>query len=257
MIDLTPDAKERFELYLGRMRSALRGSRAVEASEVEQNVREHVEIALAGATGPVDAERLGEVLAQLGPPERWLTDDDRPWWSRTLHTISHGPEDWRLSYLAFGAFALSLLLLPIGVGVFVLIAAFALSRATVELIHDRGEILGARRWLVLPAIWIVLLGVVLPLLIAPVAGISSLFLDDLDAPEGYEQIRFHAGVIGMVAGAWWLVMAGVFAALMKPFRALFYPVSANLTRKHAVVLALVAIMVGAIGAAVFFANGFV
>jgi hypothetical protein len=40
MIDLTPDARRRFDEYLQRTRSALRGTRAVEMSEIEQNVME-------------------------------------------------------------------------------------------------------------------------------------------------------------------------------------------------------------------------
>ena len=95
MIDLTPEANSRFEQYLERMRNALRGSRSVEPAEIEQNVREHVEIALGGASAPVGADRLGQVLEQLGPPERWLTDDDRPLWRRVLHRFTAGPEEWR------------------------------------------------------------------------------------------------------------------------------------------------------------------
>ncbi|HEV3484414.1 MAG TPA: hypothetical protein VG106_03330, partial [Vicinamibacterales bacterium] len=113
---LTPEAQTKLEEYIARMRSALRGSRSVEPAEVEQNVREHVEVALAGAGAPVGAERLDEVLEQLGPPDRWLAEEDRPVWRRVVQRISSGPEDWRLAYLAFGCFALGLLLLPLGIG---------------------------------------------------------------------------------------------------------------------------------------------
>ena len=41
MIDMTPDAKQRFDAYLQRTRTALRGTRAVEPAEVEQNVIVH------------------------------------------------------------------------------------------------------------------------------------------------------------------------------------------------------------------------
>lgn len=261
MIDLTPEANTRFEQYLERMRSALRGSRAVEATEVEQNVREHVEIALAGVTAPVGAEQLGAVLEQLGPPDRWLTEDDRPWWRRIAYRISNGPADWRLAYLAFGAFAMALLLLPVGIGILVLICSFLLSRATVDLITERGEALGARKWLVLPAIWVVLLLIAGPILIIPVVGASAWALSDggiemfgvqRPAPESIERVRIEAGFVGMAAGAWWLVLSMIFAAVMKPFRSFFLPVTANLSRKHAAVLALVGLMVGAIGAVLLF-----
>ena len=260
-MNLTPEANARFEQYLHQMRSALRGSRAVEATEVEQNVREHVEIALAGAEGPVDSTRLGSVLEQLGPPDRWPTDDDRPWWRRALHTISQGPEDWRLAYLAFGAFAFALVTFPFGIGVLFMIAAFLFSRATVDLLTERGEPLGARRWLILPAIWVVLLMIALPALIVPIVGFSGLgisdgridILDNERAPHGsIERMRVEVGFVAAVAGTWWLVLAGLVTALMKPIRAIFYPVTANLSRKHTGVLALVGIMVAAIGAVLLF-----
>jgi len=58
------------------MRNELSGSKSVNAEEVEQNVREHIEMALAGADGPIDSARIGVVLDRLGAPERWLPDDD-------------------------------------------------------------------------------------------------------------------------------------------------------------------------------------
>src|SRR5687768_13227776 len=101
-IELTPDAKLRFEQYLQRMRATMRGARAVETAEVEQNVREHVEVALATAPAPVGTDRLAAVLEQLGPPEQWLPEDERPIWRRTMDRLINGPEDWRLAYLSLG-----------------------------------------------------------------------------------------------------------------------------------------------------------
>ena len=62
MIELTAEARQKFDDYLARMRSALRGTRAVEAAEVEQNVREHVELALSGSEGPVGPRSGGTAL---------------------------------------------------------------------------------------------------------------------------------------------------------------------------------------------------
>lgn len=263
MIELTAEAKKRLNDYLQRTRAALAGSRTFEATEVEQNVREHVEVALEGAPGPVSAERLGEVLAQLGPPDRWLTDDDRPGWRRVLQRISTGPEDWRLAYLTFGLFALGLLLLPVGIGVFLFLPAFFLARAEADLLAARGDDLGARRWLVLPAIWLVLLTVAGVALIAPVIAIASIGISDghihlvggipHTQPETLERMRVEAGFLGLVAGAWWLVLAPIFALLVNPLRRLFFPVTENLGRKHAALLALIGAMVAAIGAVLLFA----
>lgn len=260
MIELTAEARQRFDDYLARMRSALRGTRAVEAEEVEQNVREHVELALADAKGPVGPQQLAEVLDQLGAPERWLPEEDRPLWRRMAAHIWDGPEDWRLAYLTFGVMSIGFLFFPFG-GVFLLVPAFVLARATVELVQERGETLGARRWLVLPIIWIFCLSIVLPALIGPVIG-GSVFLIaegglrelgvNFPRHDSYEQGRLAFGAIATAAGAWWLILAGIFAIVMKPFRALFYPVTRNVGARHAVILAVVGLIVGAIGAAVLF-----
>ncbi len=261
MIELTPEANSRFEQYLQRMRSALRGSRAVEPSEIEQNVREHVEMALAGAAAPVGTDRLGQVLEQLGPPERWLTDDDRPLWRRVMHRFTSGPDEWRLAYIAFGVFSLALLTIPIGIGVLFLALSFLISRAEVELLAGRGEPLGARRWLVLPPIWVVSIMISLAVLFVPVFALGAAGISDGQihlvmnerAPHGsMDRVRIEAGYAALAAGAWWLVLSGIFAAVMKPFRTIFLPVTANLSRKHAVILALVGVMVGSIGAVLLF-----
>lgn len=84
MIDLTPDAKVRFEQYLQRLRGSLRGTRAVEADEVEQNVREHVEIALAGAPSPV---------APPAWPTCWSSSGRRNSVFRTK-SVRRGGEPW-------------------------------------------------------------------------------------------------------------------------------------------------------------------
>jgi len=263
MIEMTPEATTKLEQYLARMRSALRGSRSVEPAEVEQNVREHVEVALANTAAPVGTERLAEVLAQLGPPEQWLPDDEQPWWRRVAERMSHGPEDWRLAYYAFGAFALGLFLLPVGFGLVFLICAFLLSRAECELLASRDELLGARRWLVLPAIWAVLLIVAMIVLIAPVVGLASIGISDGNIhlvrgiphtpPESIERIRIEAGYAMSVAGAWWLFFSIILAFVVKPLRTFFLPVTQNLGRKHALLLAIIGSMVGVIGAVLLFA----
>jgi hypothetical protein len=262
MTELTPEAKIRFDRYLERMRSALRGTRAVEPLEIEQNVREHVELALAGAPAPVGAERLEHVLEQLGPLDRWISDDERPWWNRALRRVSAGPEDWRLAYLAFGIFALGLLTLPIGIGVCFLLCASLVSRGEVELLAERGEPLGPRRWRVLPAIWLrfaavsaaILISMIVP---AAAVGLNSdalhLVTDTPEAtPDTLERTRIEIGFLALSAGTWWLILAAIFAVIVKSFRTLFLPVTAGLGRKHAAILALVGAMLASFGAVLLF-----
>lgn len=263
MIEMTPEARTRLEQYLNRMRGALRGSKSVATAEMEQNVQEHVEIALEGTPAPVGVERLSAVLEQLGPPERWLTEDDRPAWRRILHQISTGPEDWRLAYLAFGAFAVGLLLFPIGIGMVFLLVAFFLSRAEVDLVSSRGEELGARRWLVLPSIWLVLVAFAAFLLIAPVIALVSMGLSDGNIhylrgipdtrPETAERMRVEVGYAAAAAGAWWLFISPFLALGMRTIRGFFLPATQRLGRRHAGVLAIIGVVIGTLGVVLLYA----
>ena len=253
MIDLTPEARVRFEDYLRRMRGVLRGSRSVEPEEVEQNVIEHIELALAGATGPVGAETLTDVLQRLGPPERWLPEEERPVWSRVANRLQSGPEDWRLAYLTFGLTVLAFLLTPIG-GPLLLIPAFFLARAHVEL---AGDVLGARRWLVIPPIAVCFAILVFAALFPPIAlpsiyllsegGLQDVFGIPFHRYSTPEQVRIGAGVVAVAAATWWAILALLFALLAPPFRTLFLPITAGVKRRHALWLVLMAIVAGGIG----------
>jgi hypothetical protein len=258
MIDLTPDAKRRFDEYLQRMRVSLRGSRSIEADEVEQNVIEHVELALAGAPLPVGPERLDTVLEQLGPPERWLPEDERPFWRKAMDKVLTGPEDWRLAWASLGLLLLAVITLPIG-GVLLLIPAFVLSRAYVALLEERGEPMGARRWLVLPPIVLLLLALCGLALIGPSGAfgaiLSEVGLRDLgfEYENRWERGRLFLGAMSVATGVWWIVLSGVFAMLMRPFRALFLPVTAGLRRGHALVLTIAGAVLAGLGAVLLFA----
>ena len=258
MIDLTPDAKRRFDEYLQRMRVTLRGSRSVEPEEVEQNVIEHVELALAGAPSPIGPERLDTVLEQLGPPERWLPDDDRSIWRKAMDRVIAGPEDWRLAYASLALTVLMVITAPIG-GMLLLLPAFLVSRAYVAMMEERGEALGARKWLVLPPIVLAMVLVCSIALLAPAGGfgavLSEIGLRDLgfDYDTRYERGQLFLGTLSMATGAWWIVLSGVFAMLMRPFRALFAPVTSGLKRGHALVLTVAGLVIAGIGAALAFA----
>ena len=126
---------------------------------------------IAHVNRPVTLEELEAVLARLGPPNQWanvgvnsqafangVAPFDGKEFLRELRrksrgvlaTLWRGPEDWRLPYLTFGL----TLLAPVTLG-FTLLLAYLLGRATVDLAHEKGQPLGARRWLVYPAILMV------------------------------------------------------------------------------------------------------
>lgn len=254
MIELTEEAKGRFEMYLRRTRAAMRGTPAVEAAEVEQNVREHVELALASAASPIGADRLADVLEQLGPPERWLLDGDRPAWRRAADRLLHGPEDWRLAYLSFGLTLLMVVFFPAG-GFLLLVPAFIVSRTWVALMNERGEPLDARRWLVVPPIFFAFL-LFLGSALGSVIGIATALAADgellrygIPGPGDHgEEIMAFAGYLSTVAGVWWVVLSAILAFLFEPIRTLFSPVLTRAKRSHLLVLTGLGLVIAGLGA---------
>lgn len=261
MIELSESARQRFDDYLHRLRITLRGSRTVQADDVEQSVREHVEIALAGVPVPVGAESLAPVLERLGPPERWLPDDERPAWRRMMERIATGPEDWRLAYLSFSLFLLAILLFPMG-GVFLLLPAYLVSRAYVEFVAGRGENIGARRWLVYPAIVLPLLFALLLFLVGPVAPLLAWGIGDREFHRLWnltsdkpivERLRIEVGLSAVAFGAWWIVASGIASILLRPIRFAFAPLLDRMQRRYLLFLTLAGIVAAGLGAAALYA----
>jgi hypothetical protein len=258
MIELTPSANQRLDEYLGHLRSALRGTSKVEIGDVEQSIREHIEVALAGEHGPVGSEELAAVLDQLGSPARWIPEHERPVWHQVLARLRSGPEDWRLAYAAFGLFVLSLILVPVGIGV--MVAAFFASRAAVEFIGSNGESLSARRWLILPAIavpLVILTGLVVvgPAGPAVAWGVGDHQFESMVGQHAFDRAgsqfhgRFDAGATAAVFGVWWILAAGALALLLPILRFVFAPILDRVARRHVAGLAIVGAVAAAIGAA--------
>lgn len=259
MINLTPDAKRRFDDYLERTRSVLRGTRAIEPEEVEQNVIEHVELALAGVPSPVGVDPLRTVLEQLGPPERWLPEDEQPQWRRVMGRLINGPEDWRLAYISFAFTLLMFLVFPIA-GPILLPIAYLVSRAHVQLMQEKGEPLGARGWLVLPPIvmlfmlfigTLLFVGVGLPAAFGSEQGLGELGLPDPGSRA--ERVQMFAGFLLLSAGSWWIVLSAILAWAFRPIRWLFAPLLANVRRGHVLWLTGVGAALAAVGGALLWA----
>jgi hypothetical protein len=191
MIRLTPEAQAYLDDYLDDVRSAVSGHASVSPAEIEQDVRDHVYAALQGAENPVGAPQVAAVLDRLGPPTQWVGDERRSIWKyladrmkpvghRAVEQIKALPgeayqagrglaarvrglsNDWRLAYVAFGLFAFGMIAFPLFPAF--LIASYFVARADVALARERGEALGARRWLVYPSL--ILVSVVLLLALA-------------------------------------------------------------------------------------------
>ena len=102
MITLSDGVKRSLEDYLRQVRAYLRGSRSIDADEIEQNVTEHIETELEGLPEPVSLDNLNAVLRKLGSPQQWVPAEELPWWRLVILRLRIGPEDWRLAYMSFG-----------------------------------------------------------------------------------------------------------------------------------------------------------
>lgn len=259
MTTFTIDAQQLFDRYIQTVRWSVRG--VADVDEIENDVREHVRSALEQHEEPVSTQTLRDVLARLGDPWQWIPVEELPWWRRTLMRFSLGPEDWRLAYICFGLTILGFVLLPVGIGFFILIGAYCLARATLELAADRDGSLGARRWLVYPplaAFSALLLGA---LLIGPVVPAVNWGL----AEHGFEAIAEHTGIVpagpyhrtisefagaAVSFGAWWIVLSLVMLIAFRPLRWLFVPFANNMRRAHVLWLTLLGLVAVGAGVAV-------
>jgi hypothetical protein len=236
---LTPDAQQHLDRYLQVVRLSLRGT-GLEAAEVEADVRDHIATALEGEEAPVARPVLERVLERLGPPAVWVPDEELPAWRRTVRRLVRGPEDWRLAYLCFGLFVLSIATAPIG-GVVFDIAAYFLARAAHAVAREQGVPLGPRRWLVYPPLVVISLAIGLVILVGPVPPLAVWGIEEggfLRLAGGDRtlswagRLQVNGSFTALAAGTWWL-LAAVFAARhLEGFRSLLLPLAERLERRH-------------------------
>lgn len=246
----TEDAQRHLDSYLTAMRSSMRGTH-LDSADIERDIREHIDSALADLE-VVDVDDLDPVLARLGAPESWISECELPAWRRMVRRLQHGPEEWRLPYLAFGATLLGLMLLPVGIGLVFILGAFLLARAAVEEIG--AERLGSRRWLVYSPIVLVMAFFSLLAIVGPVPGIVAWMFQEPGVMQRAlgGSVRVQAGVIVAAFGAWWIVLSIVLAIAYRPVRFVFSPLTARWRRAHAAIIAACGVVVSAIGAAALF-----
>lgn len=255
MNQLTTDARLRLDVYLAGVRRSVAGT-SVDPSEVERDIRDHIDSALRNAEAPVSRATLDEVLARLGDPTQWVPDEELPAWRRVWRRVAFGPEEWRLPYLSFALSVFGLILLPVGIGVLLLIAAWFVSRAALDLPTLRTDTDSARRWLLYPplvfiavdAVILMFIGPAVPLLVWGLAegGLETLF--GADVLSRTTSLRLQAGWVLASFGTWWLILSGFIALLIRPLRRFFYPFGTWLRRSHALALAVIALLLGALGA---------
>lgn len=202
MIELTSGAENRLNHYLNEVRRTLAGSTSVDPEEVERDIRDHVEAALAGRPVPVDSSAVDDVLTKLGSPSQWMPESDvSPGvWSpaetlaslkesarQIAQQLAKGPESFRLAYLSLFSLAFGWLILcsiDDGDGFFVFLVAvvvsFILSRAALSM-FGIGNLSTSQKWLLYPALLTVYIPIALLLLIGPIVAVTGLFINEVEA----------------------------------------------------------------------------
>ena len=247
MIELSVSAKKALDEYLRQARAYLRGSKSVDAAEVEQNITEHIENELTGAAEPVSAEELETVLEKLGSPQQWVPEEELPWWRKMIIRVQTGPEDWRLAYISFGLFVFGVLLLPIGV---VLIAgSFIAAQAALSVVEDSTQ-LKAQKWLLYPCLTTVYLALLGSLLVLPLFALVPLaynfehpLIDRFEVGDDTPYWLAACSVIVGSLGLWWLIQGLVLLGRPSIPKVLFRPFADGFNRKWALVLICVGVTV--------------
>jgi len=149
MVEYSAGAEKRVVDYLRNVRERLRTTESVDADEVANDLRNHIERELCEMKQPVSEADVNAVLNRLGPPEEVVKEEDMSWWAKMLLRWRRGPEDWRLAYLSFGVFVIGTLVAgPLGI-----LAGFLLSRAAMSVAGEPEP--RAKKWLIYPALIVV------------------------------------------------------------------------------------------------------
>lgn len=256
-ITLTPDAESRLDEYLTRVRRSVRGTR-LEPEGIDRDIRSHVEEALEGTSQPVTRPDLDRVLGRLGEPHQWVPEEELPPLRRLAKTLTRGPEDWRLPYLAFGLTLLGVILFPVG-GIVLIAAAFALSRAAIDHAETHQIDMTARRWLVYPALIFIVVPLIFVVLVAPVVGAGGWWIGERGYMTFYpidrhlqpiDQVRIFGGYMLLAAGVWLMILSGLVMALRRLVVAVAYPIIRQVRGRRVAIMTAAGAVLAVAGALV-------
>ena len=250
-LKLTQQAEGELDRYLRRVKAALGANPAIDAEEIERDIRGHIEAELAQSAAPVNERQLRVVLEQLGAPSQLVPTDDLPVWRQVLVRLRSGPEDWRLAYLTFALFVAGFVTAP-WIGPVLVLASVPVARATLGLLDSEGEGVGARRWLVYPP----LVGAYAILAFGLFLGVPALLTVGADPsvqPEVRQWLPEPLWVslplaIAAGAGAWWTILGLFLARTTRVVQLVFWPFAESFERRHAMRIAKVGFGIAVIAA---------
>jgi hypothetical protein len=174
--EMTPRARVALNDYLEDVRRSLRGS-GLDEAEVESDIRDHVRDATAGLGRPIDADAMARVLIDLGPPRRWVTEDDVDTPEPSVDARGPIPDGRRLlAWTVLLTTVLGLALFP-WIGPFGLLVAWLLARVAVAESRESGHHVettdapngkpSSWRWMVYPPLVLVSVSLVVVVALAP------------------------------------------------------------------------------------------
>jgi hypothetical protein len=248
VLKLSLNAQKSLDDYIYQVKVYLKGVKSVDAEEIVQNINEHIENELTGATEPVGSETLDKVIKKLGSPRQWVPEEELPWWKKFVLRIRTGPEDWRLAYLSFGLFLLAFLLHSLFfVCVILVTASYIVSRAAMSLSNDDIQI-KAQKWLIYPSMIVVTfffagilllfpLSVFIPIAENLESSIMQTYKISIDDNYWYVASSFTA----MLLCLWWIFEAIVCLLCPSFPRRIFHPMAEWFKRKHALIFLILAI----------------
>ena len=267
MITLSESAERSLHDYLRQARAYLRGSKSVDAKEVEQNITEHIENELEGTSEPVSRDVLDAVLKRLGSPQQWVPMEELPWWWRIIYRLRTGPEDWRLAYISMALLVAGFLSLQYGpAGIVLILTSFITSRAAISVAEDIDK-LKAQKWLLYPSLIVVYLFMLLVLLTLPLGFLIPLATAyEQELGESYSRLSNEAGywitatsAILAGLGLWWSILAALMLKPRRLLQVLFRPFAERIRSKWAMRLLLIglALMILSAGTGVLYYHSFI
>ena len=237
---LSNEARQHLDRYLEEMRASMGPS---ESSEIEQDIRDHIDAELGEPPSPVSVDDLDAVLSRLGSPKQWSSSASAP------APIGTSTEDW----LAYASIALLLLGFPLP---FLLPVSWVIARWALARLEQRGEPLGARAWLLYPPLAVISIGIVLLALFWPFGAFAELGTVAAQRVGSVGSDRFPPLVTVAVAfgclGGYWVILGAVSALGERAVRFLFHPFAAGFRRRHAWRLSIAGAIVALLGAAAAF-----
>lgn len=234
---LSAPARDRVERYLDRVRRTL-GEGDADREEIERDIVEHIEAALAESPPPIAPTAVEAVLERLGSPRQWAPRGARPTprWRDLLGFLSAGRDDWRLAGLSFAVFLAATAAIPV-IGPFGLLPSYLLARAVVALAAGRNEELGAKRWLIYPPLVAVAASVLVTTLVWVVFPLAEL-AEKLPAGT-LPAARVLVVLAGL--GVWWLALAQLAVRALPAVRFLLFPLAGRLERRHGRIFSWIAL----------------